>query len=113
MRHDTQGVSRTMTRFSRATMPTMLTRQHSRRTVVRSLALLSLGVAAGSPEVALADSTPVASAQPLRSLTREAFREELEAAMGFEEAQTLGGVLIDSVTGDIQTVMPFLAEESA
>jgi peptide/nickel transport system substrate-binding protein len=97
--------------FARISMA--LSRSHSRRKVAQSLALLSVGAAAGSPEAALADSTPVPSAQPLRSLTREAFREELEAAMGFEEAPNLGGVLIDSVTGDIQTVMPFLAEESA
>jgi peptide/nickel transport system substrate-binding protein len=97
--------------FARISMA--LSRFHSRRKVVQSLALLSLGVAAGSPEVGLADSTPIASDQPLRSPTREAFRAELEAAMGFDEARNPGGVLVDSMTGDIQTVMPFLAEETA
>lgn len=70
------------------------------------------------PEGYVAGATPVAAAVPstgetVKSITREEFQAQLVEDQGYTEAATPGGTFIDSVTSDIQTVHPFLAEESA
>src|SRR5581483_9005964 len=58
------------------------------------------------------DASPAAGAgKVIKSLTRDEFNAELVKALGFTEGKQ-GGTLIDSNTADIQTVMPFLAEEA-
>jgi peptide/nickel transport system substrate-binding protein len=59
------------------------------------------------------DATPEVSGEPMRSLTREEFRAQLQEDMQYTEAATPGGTLVDSNIADIQSVQPFLAEESA
>jgi peptide/nickel transport system substrate-binding protein len=59
------------------------------------------------------DATPEVSGEPMRSLTREDFRAQLQEDMQYTEAATPGGTLVDSNIADIQSVQPFLAEESA
>jgi peptide/nickel transport system substrate-binding protein len=59
------------------------------------------------------DATPAAGGEPIRSLTREEFRAQLQEDMQYTEAATPGGTLVDSNIADIQSVQPFLAEESA
>lgn len=67
-----------------------------------------------APWTALAqDATPTVMAEPIKSLTREEFLTQLQEDMQYTEAETPGGTFIDSNTADIQTVHPFLAEESA
>jgi peptide/nickel transport system substrate-binding protein len=58
------------------------------------------------------DSTPTASGEPTRSLTREEYTTQLVEELGYTEPETPGGTFIDSNTSDIQTVHPFLAEEA-
>ena len=65
-----------------------------------------------APWPALAqDATPAVSGEPTRSLTREEFTTQLVEELGYTEAETPGGTLVDSSIADIQTVQPFLAEE--
>jgi peptide/nickel transport system substrate-binding protein len=59
------------------------------------------------------DATPAASGEPTRSLTREEFTTQLVEDVGYTEAETPGGTFIGAITADIQTVLPFLAEEEA
>jgi peptide/nickel transport system substrate-binding protein len=59
------------------------------------------------------DATPAASGEPIRSLTREEFQTQLLEEMQYTEAATPGGTFIGAITSDIQTVLPFLAEEEA
>jgi peptide/nickel transport system substrate-binding protein len=61
--------------------------------------------AAGSPAAGTGGKT-------IKSLTRDEFNAELVKDLGFSEGKN-GGTFIDSYTADIQTVMPFLAEEAA
>jgi peptide/nickel transport system substrate-binding protein len=58
------------------------------------------------------DATPTGGGEPTRSLTREEFTAELVEAIGYTEAETPGGTFISSSVSDIQTVHPFLAEET-
>src|SRR5687767_12843181 len=58
------------------------------------------------------DATPTGGGEPSRSLTREEFTAELVEAIGYTEAETPGGTFISSSVSDIQTVHPFLAEET-
>ena len=71
-------------------------------------AALSLPWAVGAQ-----DATPAASGETIRSLTREEYEAQLVEELGFTEAETPGGAFVDSYTADIQTVHPFLAEETA
>ena len=57
------------------------------------------------------DATPAASGEPTRSLTREEFTSQLVEDMNYTEAATPGGTFIGAITSDIQTILPFLAEE--
>ena len=62
-------------------------------------------------------ATPQASpsagiGEPVTSQTRKDFNAEMITALGLVEG-TPGGTYLDSNTSDIQTVMPFLAEEQA
>jgi peptide/nickel transport system substrate-binding protein len=67
-----------------------------------------------APWTALAqDATPAGPGETIYSQTREEFTAELIEDQGYTEATTPGGTFIDSSTFDIQTVHPFLAEESA
>jgi peptide/nickel transport system substrate-binding protein len=59
------------------------------------------------------DATPAASGEPIRSLTREEFTTQLVEDLEYTEAETPGGTFIGAITSDIQTVLPFLAEEEA
>ena len=65
-----------------------------------------------APLAALAqDATPEVMGEPIKSLTREEFEAQLIEDIGYTDAATPGGTLIDSNISDIQTVHPFLAEE--
>ena len=59
------------------------------------------------------DATPAATGEPTRSMTREEFTTQLLEDLGYTEAETPGGTFIGAITADIQTVLPFLAEEEA
>ena len=59
------------------------------------------------------DATPSATGEPTRSLTREEFTAQLVEDLEFTDAATPGGTFIGAITSDIQTVLPFLAEEEA
>src|SRR5215218_1999799 len=67
-----------------------------------------------APWPALAqDATPATGGEPTRSLTREEFTAQLVEDVGYTEAETPGGTFIGSITSDIQSVFPLLAEEDA
>ncbi|HEX2282227.1 MAG TPA: hypothetical protein VHG52_10765, partial [Thermomicrobiales bacterium] len=67
-----------------------------------------------APWPALAqNATATAGGEPTRSLTREEFLTQLQEEMQYTEAATPGGTFVDSNTADIQTVQPFLVEETA
>jgi peptide/nickel transport system substrate-binding protein len=59
------------------------------------------------------DATPAATGETIRSQTREEFLAQYVEERGYSEAATPGGTLIESNIADIQTVQPFLVEESA
>jgi peptide/nickel transport system substrate-binding protein len=64
------------------------------------------------PGKALAqDATPQVMSEPIKSPTRDEFEAQLVEDLGYTEAATPGGSFIDSNIADIQTVMPYLAEE--
>lgn len=58
-------------------------------------------------------ATPAALSEPIKSLTREEFRTQLEEEMGYSEAATPGGAMIDANVTDIQTIHPLLADDGA
>jgi peptide/nickel transport system substrate-binding protein len=67
-----------------------------------------------APWPALAqDATPATGGEPTRSLTREEFTAQVVEDVGYTEAETPGGTFIGSITSDIQSVFPLLAEEDA
>ena len=77
------------------------------------------GLAATLPAAARAQgATPEASPAAggsgvaIKSMTRDEFNAEMVKDLGLTEG-TPGGTLVGALTSDIQTVMPFLAEETA
>lgn len=67
-----------------------------------------------APWTALAqEATPAATGEAVKSLTREEFLTQMQEDMQYTEAETPGGTFLDSNTSDIQSLQPFLAEESA
>jgi len=59
------------------------------------------------------DATPAIEGEPTRSLMRDEYLTQLQEDMQYTDAATPGGTFVDSNVSDIQTVQPFLAEESA
>jgi peptide/nickel transport system substrate-binding protein len=84
----------------------------TRRDVITSALAATASIASRQPGFAQEAATPTASTGPIRSQTREEFRAEFEADMGFTEAAPPGGTFIDSNVTDIQTIHPLLAEDA-
>src|SRR5215208_6588303 len=64
-----------------------------------------------SSRVPAQEATPTRVTEPLQSLTREEFTAQIVDDLGFTEAATPGGAFLDSSTGDIQSLHPFLVDE--
>jgi peptide/nickel transport system substrate-binding protein len=82
----------------------------SRRTLISAAAAATTLVIPG--KVLAQDATPQVMNEPIKSLTRDEFQSQLVEELGYTEAETPGGTFIDSNTADIQTIHPFLAEET-
>jgi peptide/nickel transport system substrate-binding protein len=83
----------------------------SRRKVLAGSLVVGAGLAL--PQSVFAqDGTPEVLTELITSQTREAFRKELEEAMGYTDAATPGGWFIDSNVNDIQTIHPLLADDA-
>src|SRR5689334_19169857 len=99
----------------RAAVAAAARRAVDRRRLLIGAGALGLAGALGRSGAAWAqDASPAAGTggKTIKSLTRDEFNAELIKDLGFTEGKK-GGSFIDSNTADIQTVMPFLAEEAA
>jgi peptide/nickel transport system substrate-binding protein len=80
--------------------------------IAPSLAAAQDASPAATPESgASPEASPVGSGQHFVSKTRDEVRAETEAEFALEPAQNTEGTLVDGVTGDLQSLNPFLAEE--
>ncbi|HET7092103.1 MAG TPA: ABC transporter substrate-binding protein, partial [Thermomicrobiales bacterium] len=85
-----------------------------RRRLLLSAGALGLsGAMARSGHAWAQSASPAAGGgKVIKSLTREEFNAGMIKDLGYTEG-TSGGTFLDSNTADIQTVMPFLADEAA
>jgi peptide/nickel transport system substrate-binding protein len=75
------------------------------------IALAMLGALLGAPWGALAQEATPGAAEPVHSLTREAWTAHYVEDLGLSEAATPGGTFIGANAGDIQTIQPLLADD--
>ena len=81
----------------------------TRRTSLTALA--GLGAFALDWRTGWAQEATPAGEGPMTSLTREEYRAQVRAAMGFTEAATPGGTFIRAIVSDPQTIHPLLADD--
>lgn len=81
----------------------------TRRTGLKALA--GLGALAVDRHIGWAQEATPATGEPMSSLTREAYRAQVQEAMGFTEAATPGGTFIRAIVSDPQTIHPLLADD--
>jgi ABC-type transport system substrate-binding protein len=88
-------------------------RRHRSRSLGLIAAVIVVATTLMVPWSALAQDATPAGGEPTRSRTREEFLTQLQEEMQYTEAATPGGTFVDSNTSDIQTLQPFLVEETA
>ena len=83
----------------------------TRRQFITGSLMVGAGLAVPT-SVFAQDGTPDVLTQAITSPTREAFRKELEEAMGYTPPATPGDSFIDSTVTDLQTIHPLLADDA-